>query len=222
MITGLVINWMFGWANNPELKFTLDEEPGKAYYKKTPTEEGMLYYAVSGDVVYHYLQTRSHSGFGGRKINCTMEDGSTEILHGPWDSGVGHVNKYTDLRIISTSYTYPDKSYSGYYGGYMLVHPVITCLKSLHPLLDLDSSPFQSTGANDAQAAVILHGTKMKSDTVKFHLDKSLADQIGYYQWGDSEYQTQNTYFTIFGDLRPDDWYLKKVNEARWFEGIAV
>ncbi len=79
------INWMIGWANPPILNIYEDsDEPITFTYEK----RGNCYFAVdeaSGHCSYYYYSEPGH-GFGGRKIDLPMDDGTVASLSGPWSS----------------------------------------------------------------------------------------------------------------------------------------
>lgn len=56
-------------------------------------QRGDIYRAEDGDIVQYYCYDKPGGGYGGRRFDITMRDGSRRSLIGPWSSRAGVVNK---------------------------------------------------------------------------------------------------------------------------------
>ena len=97
-----LIDWNEHWDNGPDIKLIVDKLPNHKdlrYIKRPvldrtfPTKRlGYIYYAELDDYVNFYYYSSPGEGFGGRRFNLSMEDGSSETLVGPWSSNSMSIN----------------------------------------------------------------------------------------------------------------------------------
>lgn len=91
------IQWHRGWANDPELEIQMTRED----YENTVssfryTKKQGYYWAEKDGIVSFYYYIQPGPGFGGRKFTLNMQDGSREVLSGPWSG-----NYFTANRIFT-------------------------------------------------------------------------------------------------------------------------
>jgi len=89
------IEWLQGWANDPELVIKMTKEDYDANWA------GMLYeckhdhyWAENQGLCSFYFYTGPSTGFGGRTFTLKMKDGTTKDLIGPWSSGYHNTNNW--------------------------------------------------------------------------------------------------------------------------------
>lgn len=106
------VNWNTTCANWPELEIEVDSLP-EPIYKKIPSGNDFHYISIIDGIV-RYLSGNPDvptHGFGGSEINLTLEDGTTETLHGGWSSRAGLVNILQDQQIVDVVVIPRDKGY---------------------------------------------------------------------------------------------------------------
>jgi|SRR3990170_8528257 len=182
-IIGAIIRWRIGWGNSPEIHLTLDKKPNfDRIYNSISIGGKTYYYSVVDGIVSAFMHDPSYEGgFGGRHFELNMEDGTIKTIRGPWDAGSSTFNKLTGMKAIQISYNYPFNEFNLFYASMALIEPVEAYLTSFHPGLSLKSRPTQTTGGDDTQSVIILHGSKVISDTVVYELQKDMRFMIGYY-----------------------------------------
>jgi hypothetical protein len=103
-LTDAVWNEMEGYTNNPRLEVAVDSMPERddARFRGYPIGNKYLYVGESGGRVWFYSWSGdgNDGGFSGRCYEVNMEDGTTEVLKGPYSSRAGIVNKYTDTDCV--------------------------------------------------------------------------------------------------------------------------
>lgn len=135
-IRNIMIDWMEGYANDPEIKVLVDEIPKDFIYEK----RGSLYFAEKEGCVRFFYYERPDRGYGGTKFELKMEDGSTVILKGPWSSnsmtmnGAGfnpsiEVAMTEEVEVFKRGYTF--------YAGAMTVEKVREGFKKFLPSVEL-------------------------------------------------------------------------------------
>lgn len=81
---GMTVNLMERFANRPIFKFHIDGVPRLDDYRFK--KNGSMYYAEKDGAVRFFSYSKPGDGFGGDHFRLTMEDGSKEVLIGPWSS----------------------------------------------------------------------------------------------------------------------------------------
>ena len=91
------IDWMEAWDNMPSLYIDVDTVPqDEMVYRAYPVlGGGTLYVSDNTPFVAFLLSTGDKSGYGGRKFDLNMEDGSTVTIEGPWSSNSTSVHTIT-------------------------------------------------------------------------------------------------------------------------------
>lgn len=111
------IDWMLKWSNSPTLQILVDKIPTDLEYE----QHGSCYFAEKEGYVNYYSYTRPDEGFGGRKFELKMKDGSVKTLIGPWsgNSAFAAASGFTpcmECSIIDNPVDY-ERGYTFYAGN---------------------------------------------------------------------------------------------------------
>lgn len=131
------VYWNNDFSNLAKLQIYVDEVPDYSKIMKYECRKDRLYYAYdeeTGLVDFNYDDPNDHNGYGGRKFEYNMKDGSKVTLVGPWSSrpAVMHSAGFP----LCTSVTLKEDRYK--YCGvacHMLNSKLIELIKEWMPML---------------------------------------------------------------------------------------
>ena len=86
------VRWMEGWGNRPTIEIAVDKLPDRSEFRYEQRDS--LYYAELDGLVNFFSYSRPGEGYGGRRFDLVMTDGSKKTLVGPWSSRAGAMNSY--------------------------------------------------------------------------------------------------------------------------------
>ena len=118
-ILDMKVDWREAWDNKPEILLLVNRIPlleSMRFEKKDS-----LYYAENRGYVAFFSYSSPGRGYGGYCFRITMQDGSSEVLVGPWSSRASVMNEagFTPcLDVLMTSD--PDSWKSGF--GFTSAH----------------------------------------------------------------------------------------------------
>lgn len=97
-ITGVQIDWMESYGNNPAITVIVDENLPR-YDEVVWKKKGNLYYSIlpCGIIQKFFHNPNNQTGFNGSTFKLPMEDGTIEELVGPWSSRAEAINDMTDI-----------------------------------------------------------------------------------------------------------------------------
>lgn len=86
----LKIDWNYGCSNNPAIRALVNRIPetNDLRYRK----KGHLYYAELDGFASFFSYNGPGEGYGGACFRVILEDGTVEVLKGPWSSSPSTVN----------------------------------------------------------------------------------------------------------------------------------
>lgn len=113
-ITSVEVDWMDGWANDPRWIVTLDQPvPDMDDPRLKHEMRGDLYRADLGDYVHYIYYKGPSQGYGGRRMNIWLADGTLKGLIGGWSSRAGCVNMaWPENMIVDVGVREPEFKYS--------------------------------------------------------------------------------------------------------------
>jgi hypothetical protein len=135
---------MEGYANDPTLEILVDKMPDRSdlRYKK----EGILYYAELDGYVSFFCYRGPGEGFGGRGFEITMEDGSQELLKGPFSSRAGVMNAAGFGPCVDVSITDNPESYERGYTFYA-GHVTLKLIEDMKHIVEIGSGYHRKCGS---------------------------------------------------------------------------
>jgi hypothetical protein len=68
-------------------------------FKKVVSKDGYNYYYIAGDIHSIWVDY-DKKGFGGKEIKFTLEDGSVDVVVGPWNTNSKHFEEVTGINIM--------------------------------------------------------------------------------------------------------------------------
>lgn len=103
-ITGVEIDWMEDYGNNPAITVVVNENLPR-YYDVVWRKKGNLYYSIldCGIIKKFYHSPTNQRGFNGSTFKLPMEDGTIEEVVGPWSSRAEAINEMTDINACDIS-----------------------------------------------------------------------------------------------------------------------
>tara|TARA_R110000782_G_scaffold270483_1_gene371773 strand:- start:5766 stop:6302 length:537 start_codon:yes stop_codon:yes gene_type:complete len=99
-----------------------ETEQQKSIYRKVIGKAATWYYAINKEnsADFIYASTRNKEGFGGRELQFELEDGTVDIVIGPWqgaassmkqETGVDITNKHLMSFVVCEKYKYAEGHY---------------------------------------------------------------------------------------------------------------
>ena len=162
------VNWNQRWASDPTLKVLVDRLPSRdeLVYEQKDT----LYYAHKDGYVSFFHYSKPDDGYGGRKFELKMKDGSVKILVGPWSSREGVMNAAGFIPCVGCPITDEEKVWEEgltFYGGSISLLKAIDAARiaKVHLIMKISGAGF-SKELSGEQSLVV--GDKKNSDNNEF------------------------------------------------------
>lgn len=155
----LHIDWMIGVGNAPQAKLTV---PGqlethfmfsRRIWRATP--DGLYVYAQYDDI-YQFLaaantgiiEPRGFMGFGGRRFDIEMVDGTTLTTNNAWSGNAGHLAQQLSIPLVDVSVRF--QPVGGYFAGFAITFERLQSLVELQgyyllPTGTISDDPVEAT-----------------------------------------------------------------------------
>lgn len=131
------VYWNNNFSNPANLQIYADEVPDYSKIMKYECRQDRLYYAYdeeTGLVDFNYDDPNNHDGYGGRKFEYNMKDGSKVTLVGPWSSRAAVMHSVGFPLCTSVTLKEDKYEYCGF-ACHMLNSKLIELIKEWMPVL---------------------------------------------------------------------------------------